>query len=287
MKVVLKNLFPVLILLLKLTDLAAQDLDEGNEVSYKDNGRGWIFGLNFGVYYPSKSTANYYNGSPENENNVNLILDNYYRRNELMNALDNPDSIALFGLPTDMHYKLAIQPGIYAQYCFNSRLALVIQFNYMQLKANDVIIFEIDPKPYATEPDLSLNPMRGIEERVYADIGLKRTFPQTAGLSYFLIGGINVNSTKVKKSSFYVNEKEFSMINIYGDNTYVPNSNVQTYNIYQGGIGFGMHISAGVALKFGNGIVMEPGVATHWLMVKLKGYSDMNPGMGAYVRFMF
>jgi hypothetical protein len=265
----------------------AQSVDEKAEVAYSADGKGWVFGLNVGVYYPSKNTAAYYNGNTVNENNANYVMSNYYWYQEIFNALGAHDSIFVAGLPQDMHYKLAIQPGIYAQYSFNSRLALVIQFNYMQLKANDVIIFEVDPKPYATNPDLRLYPIRGVEERVYADIGLKRSFPHEDKISWFLTGGLNVNSTKVKKCSFYVEEKEYSMINLYGNNSYVPNSNMQTYTIYQGGIGVGMYAGGGVTLKFGNSVFIEPGITAHWLIVNLDRYKDMNPGIGAYVRFLF
>ncbi len=256
------------------------------EIDNSTDGRGWVFGLNVGVYYPSKKTAGYYNGNPGNKNNVNYVMSNYYWYRDIYNALGAHDSIAVKGLPQNMHYKLAIQPGLYAQYCFNSSLALVIQFNYMRLKANDVLVFEVDPKPYATEPDLRLYPMRGVEERIYGDIGLKRTFPKTDKLSYYVMGGLNVNSTQVKKSSFYVEEVEYNMINIYEGGSYVPNGNTQSYNVYQGGIGVGMFASAGLSLNF-NGIVIEPGITAHWLMVNLDGYQNMNPGIGANVRFMF
>lgn len=262
--------------------------DEGKaEIEYTNDGKGWVFGLNVGVYYPSKNTAAFYNGSSQNVNSANYVMSNYYWHEAIFQALNANDSIAVYGLPQNMHYKMAIQPGIYAQYCFSPTLALVVQFNYMQLKANDVIVFEVDPKEYATEPDLRLYPMRGIEERVYADIGLKRSYPQDEKLSYFVTGGLNVNSTKVKKCSFYVEEIEYSMINLYGDNGYVPNSNMQTYSVYQGGIGVGMFAGGGASLTFGDGIVVEPGITAHWLMVKLDHYKDMNPGIGAYVRFMF
>lgn len=264
----------------------AQVDDANIEIDNSSNGRGWVFGLNVGVYYPSKKTAAYYNGNPGNKNNVNYVMSNYYWYQDIYNALGAHDSIAVEGLPQNMHYKLAIQPGLYAQYCFNPTLALVIEFNYMQLKANDVIVFEVDPKHFATEPDLRLYPIRGIEKRIYGDIGLKRTFPKTDKLSYYVMGGVNVNSTQVKKSSFYVEEVEYNMINIYADGGYVPNGNTQTYSVYQGGIGVGMFAGAGAALNF-NGIVIEPGITAHWLMVNLDGYQNMNPGIGANIRFMF
>jgi hypothetical protein len=262
--------------------------DSDVELDFSSNGRGWTFGLNVGVYYPSKKTAAFYNGSSENVNNAEFIMSNEWRYKEIYKALNAHDTVFVAGLPENMHYKLAIQPGLYAQFSFNPILALIIEFNYMKLKANDVITFEVDPiSSVSTLPDYRLYPMRGVEERVYGDIGLKRTIPQNKKYSYFVMGGLNVNSTKVKQCSFYVEDIEYDMVNQYGDNNYVPNGNTQTYPVYQGGIGVGMFAGGGAALTFGNGIVVEPGITAHWLMVKLDNYKNMNPGVGAYVRFMF
>jgi len=266
----------------------AQTDDANIEIDNSKDGKGWILGLNVGVYYPSKNTAAYYNGKSGNVNNVKYVMSNYYWYQDIFHALGAHDSISVAGLPENMHYKLAMQPGLYAQYCFNSTLALMIEFNYMKLKTDDVITFEVDPpKDYLGNPDLRLYPMRGVEERIYADIGIKRTYPKTDKLSYFVMGGVNVNSTQVKKSSFYVEEVEYSMINVYQDGGYVPNSNSQTYNVYQGGIGVGGFAGVGTALTFANSIVIETGITAHWLMVKLEDYRNMNPGIGAYIRFMY
>ncbi len=278
-------LFFILIVICSLPVFAQTDLGNTDE-EFSDDGRGWAFGLNVGVYYASKKTAEYYNGSLKNENNVGYVLSNYYWYQDIFHALGAHDSISVYGLPQDMHYKLVMQPGIYAQYCFNPALALVIEFNYMKLKAEDVIVFEVDPKPYATEPDLRLYPIRGQEERIYCDIGLKKTIPKNDMLNYYVMGGLNVNSTQVKKSSFYVEEVEYTMINNI-NGSYIPNGNNQTYNVYQGGIGAGIFAGAGAALTFPSGIVAEIGFTTHYLMVNLTGYQSMNPGIGANMRFMF
>jgi hypothetical protein len=283
-----KSLFLLLLALIAGMSSFAQADDANVEIDYSKDGRGWVFGLNVGVYYPSKNTAAYYNGKSSNKNNVDYVMSNYYWYQDIFYALGAHDSISVAGLPDNMHYKLALQPGIYAQYCFSPTFALMVEFNYMKLKAEDVITFEVDPPlDYLGNPDLRLYPLRGAEERIYADIGLKRTYPKTDRLSYYVTGGLNVNSTQVKKSSFYVEEVEYSMINVYLDGGYVPNSNSQTYNVYQGGIGVGMFAGGGTAFTFANSIVIETGFTAHWLMVKLEDYQNMNPGIGAYIRFMY
>lgn len=287
MKYLVKPFSILFLICICMLPALAQNDNYNAEVDYANEGRGWVFGLNIGVYYPSKGTAAYYNGSARNTNTVNYVMSNYYWYQDIFYALGAHDSISVAGLPQNMHYKLALQPGLYAQYSFNPELALVIEFNYMKLKAYDAISFEVDPKPYATEPDLRFYPLHGVEERVYANIGLKRSFPKTDKLAWFIMGGLNVNSTKVKQCSFWVEDAEYSMINIFGNGSYVPNSNSQTYSVYQGGIGVGMFGGTGASVTFGNGIVLEPGISAHWLMVNLDGYQHMNPGMGAYVRFLF
>lgn len=288
MKPAIKFIVSVIFSVLSCMQLHAQSTDNDSEAEYSNDSRGWIFGLNVGMYYVSKQTAAYYNGEAANENNVDFIMSNFYMYREIFDALGAHDSISVSGLPQNMHYKIAMQPGLYAQFCFNPTLALVLEFNYMQLKANDVITFDVDPPiDYLGNHDLRLYPMRGKEERVYMNIGLKKTYPKSDQLSWFLTGGLNVNSTKVKQCSFYVEGKEYSMVNVYGNNSYVPNNNMQTYNVYQGGIGIGMFAGAGSSIKFGNGIVLEPGLTAHWLMVKLNRYQNMNPGAGVYIRFLF
>jgi hypothetical protein len=287
MNSIVKTLIMLLLAGISGLPLFAQTDDEKAGVEYSNEGRGWTFGLNIGYYFTSKTTAAYYNGQSYNVNNVNFVMDNYYWYEEIFYAMGAHDSVLVGGLPENMRYQPAMQPGLYAQYCFNPRLALMIEFNYMRLKAKDVITFIVDPSPYPTDKNPPrLYPIRGIEERVYADIGLKRTYPKNEKYSYFVMGGLNVNSTTVRKSSFYVGDKEYSMINNFVNGNYVPGGNNQTFSVYQGGIGVGMFAGGGASFTFGS-IVLEPGITAHWLMVNLERYKSMNPGIGAYIRFLF
>jgi hypothetical protein len=283
----IKTLLFSLILVACSLHVFPQDESSNSSEQVSNDGKGWVFGLNFGVYYTSRKTAGYYNGNLNNENNVGYVMNNYYWYQDIFHAMGAHDTVQVYGLPQDMHYKLSMQPGIYMQYCFSPTLALLIEFNYMKLKSEDVIVFEVDPpQDYLANPDLRLYPIHGAEERIYADIGIKRTIPKSKKFSYYYMGGVNVNSTQVKKSSFYVENVEYSMINNI-DGSYVPGGNYQTYNVYQGGIGLGIFGGAGTTLTFANRMVAELGLTSHLVMVNLTGYESMNPGIGANVRFIF
>ena len=200
----------IILLLLLQTGLSGLPLMAQSEMEVTEStadGTGWSFGLNIGMYYPSKATAAFYNGKSHNVNNAEYVMSNKYWYDEIYTMLGAHDTVFVEGLPDNMRYNVAISPGLYAQYSFNSKLALMIEFNYMSLKAKDVIIFEVDPiSSVSTNPDLRLYPINGSEKRVYANIGLKRSYQKSDKLSYFITGGLNVNSTTVKKSSFFVGE---------------------------------------------------------------------------------
>jgi hypothetical protein len=249
----------------------------------QSSNRGFEFGLNFGVYMPSKYSANYYNGSEKNRNNTKWVLTNDIFYDTIFNRLNAIDTIYIKdGWPTNMHYKMSMMPGLYGQYTFNDQYALYFDFNYVKFITQDALVFTI-PLPYLSNPKQVLCPIRGEEERVYFDIGLRRNFPVSEKISYFLIGGLNVNNATVVKSAFYVDEKEFSIINNYINGVYVG-PNAQTFNIKQGGIGWGMYFSGGASFHFGN-MVFEPGINAHFVNVNLEGYKKYRPGAGVYIRF--
>lgn len=255
----------------------------------EDKYSGWTFGLNFGLYYPSGYTANYYNGSDFNENKASWVLGNYYWYQEIFNKLDAADTIFIAdgGLPMNMHYKTALNPGLFGEFRFNKNYSLSFEFNYLKLKANDAISIEVDPKPYATNPDLRLYPVKGLEERVYFNLALKRFFDsEKDNVMYFVLAGINVNNTKVLKNAIYIEGKEYSLINIYGKQNYVPNTGMQTFSVYEGGIGFGLVAGGGASITFDNGIILEPGITANWTRINLEGYKKFTPGIGIYVRFI-
>lgn len=247
---------------------------------------GFEFGLNFGVYMPSKYPANYYNGTSGNLNNTQWVMKNRVFYDSIYLNLGAIDTIYIDtdGWPTNMKYKIAMMPGLYGQYAFNDEYALYFDFNYMKLVTQDALIFT-KPKPFTTNPDHTLVPIRGEEERVYFDIALKRSFKVSDQLGYFIMAGLNVNNTTVIKSAFYVNEKEYTIINNYINGVYIgPNS--QTLNIKQGGIGWGLFFSGGATFQFGD-IGFEPGINAHFINTNLDGYNrKFRPGAGIYIRFM-
>lgn len=248
--------------------------------------RGFSFGINCGVYFPSKYTAAYYNGDSLNENSINYILKNYVLYNQIFQLLNAHDTFEIHTFPTNMHYNPAMRVGLFGQYTFDEEWSLSFQANLMKLTARDALVIEVDHKPYLTEQDYRLFPIIGTERRAYLDIGVKRNFQKTENFGWFLTAGLNINSTKRLESKFYIDEQEFTLVNPYGSGNFIPGQSQQFPDPYQGGIGFGVFAEAGATFNFLGRVVIEPFSSFHYLGIHLQRYEQMRPGIGFGVRFI-
>jgi len=280
----------LLVVLLMPTQLKAQRDGEDNQ-----NIGGFQYGLDFGLYMPNKYSANYYNGSEGNLNNIKYIFstDTYYK--EILQALNVSDTSHFYlnECPTDMRYPKTISAGLYISYNFNRSTGVYIQFNYVKLKPKDFFTISISPQDeILTKPTLLQFPIIGEEERINIDLGYSQAFRLTENIDIVSEAGIALNDTKVLTSKIiikdvkYGNDKEYNLINVYGNKQYAPGTNQQAYNIVQGGIGIGLHGGAGIRFNFNENYSLQPGATLYWNNVNLQGYNDMRFSSFFYLRFI-
>ena len=248
----------------------------------------WNFGLNVGVYFANKYPANFYNGSPSNENNVNYVLSNEYWLNEIKQALGASYKVAVSpnGYPTGMHYNFVMSGGLFIRYNINRKWGVCLDVNYTQLKAEDVLQLDVDTVTYLTYRQYVLEPIRGVEQRVHLDLLLQRNFWLKSKIYFFLQGGLNLNYTRVMKSAFYVEGSEYNMVNIY-NSAYMPGGNQQEFQVIQGGVGYGFALGGGMGFPIITQIGLESGGFINYNNVNLPGYHDFKLSYGFYVRFLF
>lgn len=259
-----------------------EEADEDEEEPVKH----WEFGLNFGVYFPSKYPANYYNGSPRNLNTINYVMSNTYWYRDIMNDLHASYKVAVYELPTNMHYKTALMGGLFIRFNVDKKNGIFVEANYTQLKAEDQFTVEVDTITYLALPDLRLFPIIGKEERIQIDLAYQRTFWLKSKINFFVQAGMMFNYTHVLKSAIIIPEKEYSMINIYGNQNYVPNTSLQEFEVIQGGFGYGLYLGAGAGFPITDMFNIEPGFYMHYNNVDLEGYRQFSPSFGVYIRFL-
>ena len=247
------------------------------------------FGLNFGAYFANKYSANFYNGTPGNVNNVNYIMSNptWYREIHQLLGMSATDLVIVEGYPLDMHYNVAFSGGLFVRVNFTRRHGLFLQANYAQLRAADVITLWVNPdNTYLTYPDIRMEQVIGKEGRVMIDFGYQLSFPLKSKINFFIQAGATMCYTQVIKSIFVVEGTEYNLVNIYGENIYVPNSPIQTMNINQNQFGFGGYLGVGAGIPLTDMFGIEPGFFAHYYPVNLEGYTDFKPSFGIYLRLL-
>lgn len=251
------------------------------------NRSGFEYGVAGGIFLANNKTADFYSAKPGNENNLDYLLRNSYRYNEIKQLVDFHDTIFVLEYPGKMSYSPAFSFGLFVKYDFNCQTGIYAQFSYVKLNASDVISFEVDPKEYLTEPDIRLYPVKGVEERNMLDLGISHAIGLNKTARMTVGGGICMNNTLVKESSIYIEEKKYSLVNVYGNRPYVPGTNQQSYEIRQGGIGFGIYGNVGARLEFSPAIAIEPGIIVHLMKVNLEDHADFLPQYNFYLKLIF
>jgi len=254
----------------------------------KSNDLGWYVGLDFGLYLANKSTAMYFNGSESNENKISYVLKNKYWYEDISRELNLADTIILNELPSNMKYSSAVTLGFYAKNQFNKTTNVFFQFNYTKLVASDFFSVEIDPAfNYLTEPDIRLYSIYGSEIRYNIDIGLSKTFGHKEKLKYFAEAGLNINNTKVVESKIQIESLEYSLVNIYLNQNYVPNTNLVEYAIDQGGVGYGAFLNGGLKLIFSEKVSFDLGASLYYKTINLEPYDNFNIHYCFFLRMVF
>jgi Ni/Co efflux regulator RcnB len=272
-----------------------RNYQEQEEWQEEDTLRRWEFGLNFGAYFANKYSANYYNGTPGNINNVQYVLRNKYWYNDIYKALKASDTVVVQydrttgadGYPRNMHYNVVFSGGLYVRMNLDKKNALFIEANYARLTAADVLVLEVDPQVvYQRLPILYYQPIVGKEGRVMIDLGYQRNFRMKSKIFFFLQGAATMCYTQVIKSFFEVGSVSYSMINIYADGGYVPGANTQEFNVYQNTFGFGGYIGTGFGIPLTNAFGIEPLAYMQYYPTNLAGYKDFKPSFGLSLRLM-
>jgi hypothetical protein len=277
---------------------------------------GWRFGINMGMYFANKETAGFYSGIPTNENSIAYVLNNKYWGEEIKQQLNSHQILKnvaqypewqgsysewqrQYGIsgsdtsqwwiyyPEGLKYDAAISPGFYAKYNFNNSTGVFLQSNYVKLKTSGIFQMAIDSINYLSEPALRAGYLRGIEERVNIDLGISKFYQVSEITHVFVEMGMHINSTRVLENRIRIGNKEYTIVDRYLGGNYVPNGNTQEYQIYQGGIGFGIFLAGGLKFIVTEDISIDPGVQFYWKKLNLNGYNDFSMDTYAYLRLIF
>jgi hypothetical protein len=105
-------------------------------------------------------------------------------------------------------------------------------------------------------------------------------------INIFIQAAATMCYTQVIRSIFVPAGTEYSLINVYGENIYVPNTNMQTININQNAFGFGGNLGGGVGIPLNDNFGLEPSFFMQYYTTNLIGYSEYKPSFGIMLRIL-
>ena len=251
---------------------------------------GWIIGLHTGVYFANSYTANYYNGREGNENNISFVLDNQYRKNEILEYFNATTYVySQEDLPQNMKYDPEMNIGFLIRNNITDNWGIFANFNHVKLVAKGNFILEFDPDQIVTEPDNRVFEIYGVEERTNINIGIHRQFDNLSpSITYYGEIGINVNNTVVEESAIQLGDLKYSIVNRYGGNrSYVPGLQQPEYDFRLGGLGFGVFGGMGLKYLFNEKLTVDLGLTSYVKNINLQDYNSFTVHWAPYARIMY
>ena len=226
-----------------------------------DERKGFRFGLNMGMYFPSKVSANYYNGSGFYDNNIDPNGVRMYSIEERLDpSIFIQDAAYLnsyFGsssysfpydaYPTAMRYSGAFNIGLQTAFDFNNTSSLIFDLNVCKVKSYDRFTMQFvgTAAQQNAQSDKKIFNIEGNEQRFNLALGYRTGWELSANGLYFIQFGGSMLGTKVVSNIVHIADRNYDLIIGAANPSQTISYRPQT------GIGFGYYISSGFFLPLG------------------------------------
>ncbi len=221
----------------------------------EDPWQGWSVGINFGGYFASKKTGNFYNGTCgvgylEDPNDVRcysiaerLDPDFFLRDYQFItNYYEILDYEVPYGSnPQLMHYNPSVGVGINIKYLFNRYNAIVFNSNYSSVKAVDqfTLVFYGGILPENGQLDTRLFQITGEEDRISTNLGYRAGIESNEYLNWYIQGGGAALFTTMLRNEIRVAETNYQLFLGASNPNQIQNYNPRT------SVGLGGYLSVG------------------------------------------
>jgi hypothetical protein len=247
--------------------------DEDEEEYEEDTIRGFSFGLNVGVYFANKKTANFYNGACyDNEfidvNEVrcysieerlgatdNIFFDQTY--NEVVQQVGNGATgfiVPFDSYPQNMRYSPGFLVGLHIKYNFNRYSAIVFNLNTMRLRTNDKFSLQFfgGPIPINAQNDVRLFTIQGVEQRFKLNLGYRQGWMMGDRSNFYLQAGGSMLGTQFESNQLVLSESlRYDLF------LGIQNQQINVQPQQRTDIGFGGYVSTGFEFWFNSKYTMD------------------------------
>lgn len=283
-------LFSLFLIFFSFVSFSQTDVEKSRD--YQD--MGFDFFVAGGAYFGSSVTAEYYNGAPYNENNLDYILKNKYWYDEINLVIQENypyagDSIWVEDYPSQMRYKMAFSIALGLRYKFNKHWCFVLNNSFARLTATDIFLLHFPTIEGNLRNDYAMANIMGKEDRFLIDVGMGYTMHPNDRIKPFFELGIQFNYVKTKEfiavfERGELNEREYNLLNQYQGSSYVPGMQTGATNVIWGGPGFGFSGVVGVKFIFNQDVSIDPMFYASMSRFGIEGYKQFCFNYGIFVR---
>ena len=207
-----------------------------------------------GGFWASKNTANFYSGREGNVNTLYRVLhsntygqqiyDYLTTQDYISDAVQNYNQLKVVEWP-EMYYRTSYQVGMGLKYQYRSGLGWLLRFDLTRLTAVGAFNLSTDNGTgiLGGRQYVPFNIM-GREDRINIDLAITEQLSLGGNTSLEIDLGASLINTKVKENMIGFDGKTWSIIDRWNGQT--PDYGVAAYDqeIMQGGIGYGVFMSA-------------------------------------------
>jgi hypothetical protein len=228
--------------------------------------KGFEFFIGGSVYFASKKTANYYNGAPENDINLNLLLKNKFQWDDIIHNLLRPkynaDTMILReDYNSDSRYSVAMDISLGARYRFKPNWYFELIYSFRRVNCGNKFIFDNpygipgnkDNPPYSDWEYLSAK-----EDRHSIDFSVGYIFHKHAVVKPFLSLGAQFNYIRIKEFVAIIENKPFDLMYMARNPNHIPGVQDETYLMDWAGPGYGFLLTAGIKIAFSKLVSLDP-----------------------------
>ncbi len=233
--------------------------------------KGFNLGIYVGAFFPSKFTANLYDGYGYDLNGQKNDFANSILRNEIVNnyggATNGNDQIAVLlnvshadwyftqsGMPFNLRYSPATLVGLNTRYRLDKKQSISLNVNGTKLVVNGKFNINTTATGTSTTGVAGMPATQhqftivGAEQRLMFQLGYQRYVGKNHKLNYLLEGGLNVIMAKLQSNQAYLmnggNNITIDLMNVY----YLPGYNYYSRKYFVG-VGIGAYAGLGLNLN--------------------------------------
>jgi len=192
-----------------------QEDGEYENLNYRKK-KGVMFGANIGMLFANNHPAQFYDGRAPNTIAPYITNTNSNSYLELVEFFGTPEFtlVELPAEPTEMNYKPAINFGLNFRYQKDWYSAWVADFNYSQLQANGVAVFNVlqggvDILTQFRNVNL---PLYGRETRFTLSAGYQATLSEPSAMGLIFEIGPVFTAVKAERNAFVVGNREYNIL---------------------------------------------------------------------------